>query len=173
MFSSERTPQLSQTTSKVQWPLRFDFSYVQPVTQRYRQKNSKRSPSATIQSPRKYDSRAPNYQLLPRKCSGCITLRFQLCSARCTALQTKNSVRIISAISPVSPQDDSRLQTYCMEAMHRASANQHLWLSAKRNGTQRRTKVSVNPLFDSLTFLNSVSAHSHPCLLLRCHLSNK
>ena len=43
-----------------------------------------------------------------------ITLQFQLCSARYTALQTKNSVRIISAISPVTTEntDDSRLQTY-------------------------------------------------------------
>ena len=108
-------------------------------------KNSKRSPSATIQSPQKYDdSRAPNYQLLPRKCSGYIMLRFQLCSARYTALQTKNSVRIISVISPVTTEntDDSHSQTYCREAMHRATANRHLWLSAKRNGTQRRTKVS-------------------------------
>ena len=32
MFSSEHAPQLSQTASKVQWPLRFDFNYVQPVT---------------------------------------------------------------------------------------------------------------------------------------------
>ena len=36
MFSSEHTPQLSNTASKVQWPLRFAFSYVQPVTQCYR-----------------------------------------------------------------------------------------------------------------------------------------
>ena len=44
MFSSEHAPQLSQTTLKVQWPLRFDFSYVQPVTQRYRRKTVKEVP---------------------------------------------------------------------------------------------------------------------------------
>ena len=44
MFSSERALQLSQTTSKVQWPLRFDFSYVQPVTQHYRRKTVKEVP---------------------------------------------------------------------------------------------------------------------------------
>ena len=49
MASSEHAPQLSQTASKVQWLLRFDFSYVQPITQRHRQKNSKISP-------RKYDN---------------------------------------------------------------------------------------------------------------------
>ena len=40
MFSSEHVPQLSKTASKVQWPLCFTFSYVQPVTQRYRQKKT-------------------------------------------------------------------------------------------------------------------------------------
>ena len=38
IFSCERVPQLSNTASKVQWPLHFAFSYVQPIT-------------ATIQSP--------------------------------------------------------------------------------------------------------------------------
>ena len=41
MVSSERMPQLSQTASKVQWPLHFDFSYVQPVIQRHRRKTVK------------------------------------------------------------------------------------------------------------------------------------
>ena len=40
MLSSERMPQLSNTASKVQWPLRFTYSYVQPVTQCYRQKKT-------------------------------------------------------------------------------------------------------------------------------------
>ena len=35
MFLSGHAPQLSQTASKVQWLSRFDFSYVQLVTQRY------------------------------------------------------------------------------------------------------------------------------------------
>ena len=65
LFSSEHVPQLSNTALKVQWPLRFTFSYVHPITQT---ENSGRSASATIQSPQKYDSRAPNYQILPRKC---------------------------------------------------------------------------------------------------------
>ena len=38
MFLSERVPQLSKTASKVQWPLRFTFSYVQPITQCYKQR---------------------------------------------------------------------------------------------------------------------------------------
>ena len=38
MFLSERTPQLSKTASKMQWPLRFAFSYVLPITQHYRRK---------------------------------------------------------------------------------------------------------------------------------------
>ena len=84
-------------------------------------KNS-RVASATIQSPRKYDdSCAPtiNYCL---ENAAAITLCFQLCSARYTVLQMKNSVRIVSAISPVTMEntDDSRLQMYCRETMHRA-----------------------------------------------------
>ena len=145
MFSSEHAPQLSKTASKVQWPLRFAFSYI--YLARYtalQMKNNRRSASATIQSPRKYDdSHAPtiNYHL---ESAVAITLCFQLCSTCYTALQTKNSVRIVSAISPVTMEntDDPHLQTYCREAMHRATANRRLGLSAKRNGTQRRTKVS-------------------------------
>ena len=44
IFSSKRVPQLSKHASKVQWPLRFAFSYVQPVTQRYRQKTAEEVP---------------------------------------------------------------------------------------------------------------------------------
>ena len=94
MSSSKCVSQLSISASKVQQPLRFTFSYVQPITQ--------------------------------------------------TELQMKNSVRIVSAINPVTTEntDDSHLQMYPREAMHHATANRHLGLSAKRNGTQRRTKVS-------------------------------
>ena len=73
----------------------------------------------------------------------CFTFSY-VCSARYTALQMKNSVRIVSAINSVTTEntDDSHLQMYCREAMHHATMNRHLWLSAKMNGTQRRTKVS-------------------------------
>ena len=59
-----------------------------------------------------------------------ITLHFQLISARYTTLQTKNSVRIVSAINPVTTEnmDDSHLQMYCREAMYCATANRHLGL---------------------------------------------
>ena len=107
-------------------------------------KNSRRSASATIQYLENMMILMPptiNYCL---ESAAAITLCFQLCSASYTALQAKNSVRIISAISPFTMKntDNSRLQTYCREVMHRATANRHFRLSAKRNGTQRRTKVS-------------------------------
>ena len=56
----------------------------------------------------------------------------------------KSSARIVSTIGPVTTEntDDSHLQTYCREAIYRATVNRHLGLSAKRNETQRRTKVS-------------------------------
>ena len=44
IFSSEHAPQLSNTALKVQWPLRFIFSYVQPVTQHYRRKTVEEVP---------------------------------------------------------------------------------------------------------------------------------
>ena len=102
-------------------------------------KNSGRSASATIQLPRKYDdSHALSFNY-------CLEVQWPLrCSACYTVLQMKNSVRIVSAFSPVTTEntDNFCLQTYCSGAMHRATANRHLGLSAKINGTQRRTKVS-------------------------------
>ena len=144
MFSSERAPQLSQTALKVQWPSRFDFSYVQPITQHYRREAVK---EVLLQQSSHHEN--TTIRMLPtiNYCLvsvAAITLRFQLCSAHYTALQTKNSVRIIPAISPVTTEstDDSRLQTYCREA--NASHYRELIPLAvsKKNGTQRRTKVS-------------------------------
>ena len=67
MFHLNARPmQLSRTVSKVQWPLRFAVSYVQPVTQRYRRKTVEEVPlqqsshheNTTICAP------PPDYQLL-------------------------------------------------------------------------------------------------------------
>ena len=44
MFSSKRASQVSNTASKVQWPLRFAFSYIQPITLRYMQKTVEEVP---------------------------------------------------------------------------------------------------------------------------------
>ena len=105
MFLYERASQLSQTASKVQWPSCFDFSYVQPVTQRYRRKTVKKVPLQQSSHHENMTIRVPptiNYCLVS---VAAIMLRFQLCSARYTALQTKNSVRIISVISPVTMEN--------------------------------------------------------------------
>ena len=142
MFSSERTHQLSNTASKVQWPLCLAFSCAQPVTT-LQMKSSRKSVSATIQSPRKYDdSRAPNYQLLPRKCSYVqpITQHYKRITVFKSSLKSIQSPQKIRTI-PIYKR--SPLQTYCRKAMYCATANRHLELSAKRNGTQRRTKVSL------------------------------
>ena len=74
--------------------------------------------------------------------------RFQLCSACYKASQTRNGVRIVSAINPVTMEntDESHLQTYCREAIHRATMNRHLWLSAKRN-MGHKGKSMVHPLY--------------------------
>ena len=47
--------------------------------------------------------RNPNYQLLPQKCS-CHYALLQLFSASYTVLQMKNSVKVISAINPVTTE---------------------------------------------------------------------
>ena len=137
MFSSECPPQRSNTASKA------IMLYFQLCSTRYtvlQMKNNRRSASAIIQS--HDDLRTPtvskklsiSYCL---KSAAAITLHFQLYSAHYTALQTKNSVKIVSATNPITTEnmDSSHLQTYCREAMHRATANQHLGLSEKGNGT--------------------------------------
>ena len=50
MFSSEHTLQLSKTASK---PLCFTFSYVQPITQRYKQRTVLELSLQSMQSPQK------------------------------------------------------------------------------------------------------------------------
>ena len=124
MFLSERVPQLSKTVSKVQWPLHFTFSYVQPVTQCYKRKTVEEAPlqqSSHHENTTILASPTINYCL---ESAVAITLRFQLFSACYTASQMKNSVRIIYAMSSVTMENmgDSCLQTY-WGAMHHTTAN--------------------------------------------------
>ena len=99
--------------SKSQWPLRFAFSYVQPITKCYRRKTVEEVPQNPVTMKIRRFA-CPNYQLLPRN-AAIITLRFQLFSA----LQTKNSVTIVFAINLVTTEktDNSHLQMYCREAI--------------------------------------------------------
>ena len=139
MFLSERTPAI-KTASKVQWPLHFVFSCVRPITQCYRQKTVEEVP--LLQSYHLENTIcAPNYQLLPRKCSGHYSSLSTMFSPLHSVTNVR-SVRIVSAMSLFTTEntDDSRLQMYCREAMHCATANQHFRLSA-RSGTQTRTKM--------------------------------
>ena len=64
MFSSERASQLSNTTSKVQWPLRFAFSYVSSARYTALQPKNSRSASAILNPiTTKVQFARPNYQL--------------------------------------------------------------------------------------------------------------
>ena len=77
-------------------------------------KNNRRSASATIQSPQKYDNLCtPNYQKNLSNIASKVQwpLRFA-CSAHYTTLQMKNSVRIVSVINPFTTENtyDSHLQ---------------------------------------------------------------
>ena len=87
-----------KTASKVQWPLRFAFSYVQPITQHYRRK--------TVEVPLQQSSHHENMIRTPLTINyylgaAAIMLHFQLCSARYTVL---NSVRKSSLQSVQSPR---------------------------------------------------------------------
>ena len=82
MFSSEHAPQLSQTSSNVQRPLRFDFSYVQPFTQHYRRKTVEEVPLKQSSHHENMMIRMPptiNYCLVS---AAAITLHFQTVTQR-------------------------------------------------------------------------------------------
>ena len=51
MFSTELVRQILITDSKVKWPLHFALSYVQPVSQCYKQRTVGEVPLQSIQSP--------------------------------------------------------------------------------------------------------------------------
>ena len=84
MFSSERAPQLSNTAWKVRWSLRFAFSYVHPVTHRYRRKTVKKDFKKCLCSHR-FAPPTINYCL---ESAAAIMFRFQLCSPRYKALES-------------------------------------------------------------------------------------
>ena len=78
-FSYERVSQLSNTASKVQWPLRLAFSYAQLVTQRYRRKTVEEAPLQQSSHHENTTICVPptiNFRL---ESAAAITLHFQLC----------------------------------------------------------------------------------------------
>ena len=83
--------------------------------------NSRRSASATIQSPQKYDDlHALNYQLLPRKCSH----HYAVLSAIFSPLHSiANEEQCKNHLCNQSGHHGKTLQTYCREAMHHATVN--------------------------------------------------
>ena len=105
MFSTELMPQISITDSKVKWLLYFTFSYVQPITQRYKWTTGRRSTSAINPVTMKNTDDLCVLTINYSKAKVAITLRFQLCSACFTALQMKNSRRSASAINPVTTEN--------------------------------------------------------------------
>ena len=124
MFSSERAPQLSNTASKVQWSLRFAFSCVQPVTQRYRRKTVKGdfkkclcNNSATTKIRR---FAHPQLSITASKVQRPLRFAFSYIQPVTKHHKQKNSVRIVSAINLVTTEntDNSRLQMYCREAIY-------------------------------------------------------
>ena len=95
------------TASKVQWLLCFTFSYAQLITQCYRRKTVEEVPlqqssHTTICAPPTVSKKLSISYCL--KSAVAIILHFQLCSAHYTALQTKNSAKIVSATNPITTE---------------------------------------------------------------------
>ena len=88
MFSSERASQPSITDWRVEWPLRFAFSYFQLVAQ---MKNSRRSASAInpVTKKNKDNLHSPTNS----KVEVAITLRFQLCSTQNNRRSSSQSIQ--------------------------------------------------------------------------------
>ena len=97
---------------------------------------------------------AINYHL---KSEVSITLHCQLCSTRYTALQIKNCSKSTSAIKAATMKnmDDFRYEGKPSYATTKPP-NRHLFLSAKMNGTQRRTLV---PMKNALYVLRYAKSH--------------
>ena len=113
-------------------------------------KNSRKSVSATIQSPRKCDDSCALTIKYCLESAAATTLRFQLFLASYTVLQTKSSVRIVSAINLVIMEktDNSHLQMYCREAMHRAIVESTPWaVSKKKWDTKDKGKSMMHALY--------------------------
>ena len=83
----------------------------------------------------------PSYINHPLKSEVSITFRCQLCSTCYIAVRTKNCSKSTSAIKVAT----MKIQTISiMKGSHHVlPANRHFLLSAKMNGTQRRTLVSL------------------------------
>ena len=105
MFSSEQcVPQESNTSFKITVAITLCFQLCSAHYKVLQMKNSRRSASATIQSPRKYDdSYTPTISCCLENAAA-IMLHFQLFSACYTALKMKNCVTIVFAINLVSKE---------------------------------------------------------------------
>ena len=100
MFSSERVPMHAAIKYCFESAVAITlcFQLCSPRYTALQKKNSRRSAFVTIQLATTIRAPPCNYQLLPRKCSG----HYTSLSAIFSPLQMKNSVRISSAINPVT-----------------------------------------------------------------------
>ena len=113
MFSYEHAPQLSNTASKVQWSLRFAFSYrVCSAHYTALQTKNSRSASATIQLPQKYDV---SYALTINYClesAAAITFHFPAMFSPVTQHYKQRTVLESSLQSIQSPQKIQMIPVY-------------------------------------------------------------
>ena len=119
---------------KVKYSLRFVVSYVRPVTHHYMFEKHPAIHAYRIKRAR------PSYINYYLKSEVSITLRCQLCSTRYTAVWIKNYSKSTAAIKVPNVKNTDNFRYEGKPS--RATANHHFSLSAKMNGTQRRTLVS-------------------------------
>ena len=123
----------------MKYSLHFVISYVQPITQQYKSRKAPMQSMHTISKGRN-GAVHPSYINYCLKSEVSIILHCQLCSTHYTAVQIKNCLKSTSAIKVATMKntDDFHYKT----SHHVLPPNRQLLLSAKMNGTQRRTLVS-------------------------------
>ena len=133
------TPAISIVVWKANYPLHcplhFVVSYVQPVTKHFESRTVWKAPLQSTNT-----KRMPIY-INYLKSEVSIALCCRLCSTHYTAVRIKNCSKSTFAIKIVTMKNTD---DFCYEGKHHViPPNWHLLLSAKMNGTQRRTLVSL------------------------------
>ena len=137
----------------MKYPLRFIVSYVQHVTQHFKSRTVQKAPLQFMHTKRKKWCRVPQlYQLSSEKSSIHYTSLSAVFNPLYTAVRIKNCLKSTSAIKIATIK--IRTVSIMKRNHHMLLPNQHFSLSAKMNGTQRRTLQK-----DALYVLRYVKRH--------------
>ena len=134
-----RAPQLSSEKRSICYASL--SAILNPLCSIFESRTVQKAPLHTKTHSKRNDAARPSYINYRMKSEVSITLRCWLCSTRYTTVRIKNCLTSTSAIkiAAMKNTDDFR---YMKGSHHVLSPNRHFSLSAKMNGTQRRTLVS-------------------------------